>query len=168
MEEIGVLRTIPLFAGALAAEQLATLASATRLITFTAGSVLMWQGEAGDSMFAIVEGDALVIARDRSGTDVEVARLGAGDIVGEMSLLTGAKRRATVQAVNRVTALEIGKADLEPILGASPELVDRFAALMEARQAALDKAYDAAGHWNILGLDREHLAALIGRFFRRG
>ena len=48
------------------------------------------------------------------------------------------------------------------ICGANPELVHRFAEMMEERQAALDRAYDAAGHWNILGLGREPRVAKLG------
>ena len=166
MDITEVLRTIPFFASVLTSDKMAALAGQLRLVTFIEGAVLMWQADAGSSMFAIVDGEARVTARDRNGDDVEVAVLRAGDIVGEMSLLTGARRRATVLATSRVTALEIGKEALEPLLAASPGLVHRFAEVMEERQAALDRAYDSAGHWNILGLGREQVATLIGSFFK--
>ena len=69
-----------------------------------------------------------------------IARLGPGAIVGEMSLMTGARRSATVIAATEVEALEVTKPALAPILEASPDLVDRFAAVLKKRQAGLDRA----------------------------
>ena len=63
-----------------------------------------------------------------------VTDLFAGDFLGEMSLLTGAPRNATVTAVEPVAAYEIRKHVLAPVLAGSPTLVERLAETMEKRQ----------------------------------
>ena len=71
--------------------------------------------------------------------------------------MTGARRSANVTATTDVIALEVTKAALEPILDGSPALVERFAAMLKARQAELDQAYGAG---TISGM-------LAGRGFRQ-
>ena len=102
-----------------------------RRVDYDRGSTLMREGDSDDSLVVIAEGDVNVSVAGRPET---VATLGEGDIVGEMSLLTGAPRSATVTVVRPVVALEIGKADLEPLLIMSPSLFERFAAVVEKRR----------------------------------
>ncbi len=110
------LSTIPLFAGALDAELLAVLAAKARHVVFPAGSTLMNSGDFGVAMYVIIEGRVDVHVTTERGSDREIAELGSGDIVGEMSLMTGARRNASVEAETEVTALEITKVTLEEIL----------------------------------------------------
>ena len=72
------------------------MAACARERVFGAGQIIVRQGEAGDSMFLIGAGEARVTL-EPSGQ--EVARLGAGTYLGEMSMLTGDPRSATVSAV---------------------------------------------------------------------
>jgi CRP-like cAMP-binding protein len=58
-----------------------------------------------------------------------------GEVFGEISLLTGAPRSATVAAATDVVLYEVGKAQLDPILRARPDLADNLAAIMAKRQA---------------------------------
>ena len=96
-----------------------------------------------------------------------LARLGEGDVVGEMSLMTGARRSATVTAAGPVTALEVTKAAIEPILNDEPELVERFAAMLERRRAELDRIY-GAGSWSLFGLTQRDLLVAMQAFFAGG
>jgi len=88
--------------------------------SFPAGSVLMAQGEESDSMHIIVSGEVRV---ERSHPDltepIELAVLGPGQVVGEMGVLDGGPRSATVTAIADTETLEIAA----PLLG---ELVLRF------------------------------------------
>ncbi|MGZ8462868.1 MAG: cyclic nucleotide-binding domain-containing protein [Candidatus Deferrimicrobiaceae bacterium] len=60
--------------------------------------------------------------------------LGEGDVFGEMSLLTGEPRRATVVAAGEVWLIEIGKADGEPVLRSDPSLIGRFSDILARRE----------------------------------
>jgi CRP/FNR family cyclic AMP-dependent transcriptional regulator len=132
------LADIPLFAEALNAGQLRLLAADSRPALFLAGTYLMNQGEFGGSMFVIVKGEVSVTFAGEGGHDRSVAKLGPGEIVGEMSLFTGDRRTATVSAATNVEALEITKVSLERVFSKSPELVDRFAAVLAKRQGELN------------------------------
>ena len=102
-------------------------------VIFPAGSILMTEGDFATSMFAIVEGRVSVTVADQDGGERQVADLKAGDIVGEMSLMTGARRSATVTAETEVVTLEVTKFSLEAILARAPELIDRFGIAEEMR-----------------------------------
>jgi CRP/FNR family cyclic AMP-dependent transcriptional regulator len=155
-----VLSSIPLFAEVLDGPLLDALAHKSGIVIFPAGSILMTEGDFATSMFAIVEGTVSVSFADAHGGTHSVAALKAGDIVGEMSLMTGARRSATVVAISDVTALEITKYSLEVILTRAPELIDRFGEVLNRRQAELNQiAADA---------ERSHkddIVTQIKRFF---
>ena len=85
----------------------------------------------------------------------EVAVLATGDIVGEMSLMTGGSRTATVTALTVLKALEITKEPMAELLQKSPELLQNFSEVLTRRQMELhavahraaEKAPDA---WRLL------------------
>ena len=161
MEDIdarGVLAAIPLFAETLNPRQLDHLAAQCEPVFFPAGTFLISEGDFGDSMFAIVDGEASVTLHDDRGEEHGVASVKAGEIVGEMSILTGMRRKATVVAHTDVAALEITKPALEEMFARAPELIDRFGGVLAGRQAVLDRvAADAASH--------NDFASRIRRFF---
>ena len=98
--------------------------------------ILMQQGDPPSSAFLIIlEGAASVTLRGPDGgASQEAAILATGNIVGEMSLMTGAPRNATVTALTRMRVLEIPKDAIEAILKKSPELAERFSRVLVARQ----------------------------------
>ena len=103
----------------------------------------MREGDLGASMFAIVSGKVAVSVRERDG-ETRVAVLGPGDIVGEMSLFTGARRSATVTALKQVAVLEVGKEALDAVLAEEPDLIRRFAEVMEQRESELKSIHAEA------------------------
>jgi CRP-like cAMP-binding protein len=98
----------------------------------------MNQGDFGGSMFVLTEGVVDVAFVDQDGREQPVAKLGPGEVVGEMSLFTGDRRTATVIANGNVKAIEITKWSLERIFAKAPDLVDKFAAILAKRQAELN------------------------------
>ncbi|MBN9022282.1 MAG: cyclic nucleotide-binding domain-containing protein, partial [Rhizobiales bacterium] len=91
MEDIdahAVLAAIPLFAETLSERQLDRLAAQCEPTFFPKGTFLISEGDFGDSMFAVVAGDAAVTLHDARGDEHGVASVKPGEIVGEMSLLT--------------------------------------------------------------------------------
>ena len=107
------------------------------------------QDTEGTSLFVVADGEVEVLVRRSEGPDLRVATLGRGEVIGEMSLLTGEPRAATVRAVNGALVYEVGLHQYEPLLRAHPEWIDELAAIMEERlrdRHARLHAYDAPAH----------------------
>ena len=112
------------------------IAGAIRSRTFGDGESIVRQGEPGESMFIIASGRAVVVLEpDRR----EVATIESGGYFGEMSLLTGEPRTATVLARGDAVVLEIG-ADLFRHLGmTSPQAIEQVGVAAAARRIELEK-----------------------------
>jgi len=92
-----------------------------------AGEAIMRAGEAGDAMVLVVEGTATI---ERDGRKVPVA---PGELVGEIAVLDGGPRTATVVADSRVRVLEIGRDDLLRVLEADPKAATALIAVLASR-----------------------------------
>ena len=153
-------RRLRLFSDVLSPDQLDDLAADCRPCVFRAGSILMTQGDFGCSMFGILDGVVRVTFVDPHERENAVATLSAGQVVGEMALLTGERRTATVTARTEVVALEITKPAVERMFAKAPDLVESFAATLAIRRTMLDQiAADSSG------LLRETLVRQIRKVF---
>lgn len=119
----------------LSAEQRGRLLDGTRALVYAAGEAIVREGARGSSMFLLLRGEAVVTLAHASG---EVARLHDGDFFGEMSLLTGEPRTATVTAVTDCRLLEIGVEAFRRVALADPAIVEQVTAAVETRRAELD------------------------------
>jgi CRP-like cAMP-binding protein len=126
-----LLAAVPVL-GVLDRDELRAVARAARPLTLGPTERLVVQGEEGGSLFLIADGEVEVLLR-RDGRDVLVDTMGKGAVVGEMSLLTGEPRTATVRAREGAVAYEIGPRQYAPVLEAHPELVDVLARVMAGR-----------------------------------
>jgi small-conductance mechanosensitive channel/CRP-like cAMP-binding protein len=102
--------------------------------TYFPDETIVEEGTRGGSLFIITSGAVQVTKRSPKATAVEVTRLGSGDVIGEMSLLTGEPRSATVVALVQTSVIEVTKENLTPILQEVPGLTDRFAEVMLDRR----------------------------------
>ncbi len=127
-----ILRQQPLFKP-LSDVQLDALLPRGRVVHFGRGEKLIEQGAEAQSMFILVEGEASVVV-ERNGRQAQVASLKSGDCFGEMSLLTGEQRSATVIASQDCEAVEIGKPVLAQSLRDNPELLQKLSGLLAQRQ----------------------------------
>jgi CRP-like cAMP-binding protein len=130
-----VLRRVTLFA-ALDTHALAALARAARTVTYASGEVIVRQGQPGSSMFVIVRGGAVVILEPGG---QEIARLGDDAFFGEMSLLTGAPRTATVRTVDDSDLLEITAETFRTFVLATPAAVEQIGSAVARRAAELEE-----------------------------
>ena len=126
-------------------EDIELLSEGSRLLVFEAGTTIINEGEDGDSLFAIISGSVVVIKKDGE-FQVEVAQLRAGSEFGEMSLLTGEKRSATVKAITDTTVVEVSKHSMSPLLQKKPMLSKEFTKKMVQRKASTQKTLDEAVH----------------------
>ena len=131
---------VDLFAS-LTEDQRAQIAGATVTRVFGDGEAIVRQGEPGESMYVLCSGRvAVVIEPDRR----EVARIEKGGYFGEMSLLTGEPRSATVIARGEAVVLELN-ADLFRRFGLeSPQAIEQVGLAAVTRRTELDRAKSAA------------------------
>jgi hypothetical protein len=108
------LRSLELFAG-LTTRQLSHLAEVVREERYSAGATVVRQGDFEDCMYLIVSGEVRITRHTRT-----LARRGARDFFGEMSLFDGETRAATVTAVTRVRVLRLERRDLFQVMDEQP------------------------------------------------
>lgn len=102
-------------------EALVEVLASTEVRSYAAGDIIVTEGEPGSSLFLIVSGVVKVFTRTDDGINLQLAELGLGDFFGEVSLLTGKPRTATITAHTDVTAIELDRADFETIVKNHPE-----------------------------------------------
>lgn len=146
MERVLFLRKVPLFAE-LPPPDLLPVASVAREVAFDDGETIAEQGELGEEMHVIVDGEVSVVVREAGAVRVLATR-SVGDAVGEMSLLTSEPRIAGLVARGSVRALSIDRPGFESILRERPETalgVIRVLChrLTEARPGAQSEGTDA-------------------------
>lgn len=121
MERVLILRRVPLLAG-LSPADLQRVAGIATEQDFVDGEVICEQGETGDEMYMIVSGEVRVLVQKEGQADKEIARRTAGEIVGEMSLISGDTRNASVIALGDVRVLSINRLNFESLLRERPEV----------------------------------------------
>lgn len=168
--EQAFLHDVDLFA-ALSEEELAYLAQNERRLSFPKGAAVVRQGEAGQSLYMVKEGLLTVSIREDGGAETQVGQLTPGSFFGEMSLLTGEPRAATVTASIDAVVYEIDKDQLEPLLRARPELVEMLSRHLAERQMRNEErmthasAEEKEAHAESLA---EQLLGRISQFFGLG
>lgn len=138
LSEVDVLRSLP-------PEEVQAVVPYMTLVTFPAGDTVLRQGETGDALYVVDEGNVRV--RLEIGTDLGVE--GPGEAFGEMALLTGEPRAATVVAETPVKLLRLGKDDFDRVVQQSPRFKAAFEELAERHRAGLQVEHNALadGSW---------------------
>jgi Cyclic nucleotide-binding domain len=116
----------------LSPEELSELAAQARPLIAMPHERIIVQGADDDSLFIVADGEVEVLLR-RDGKDTLVDTMGRGSVFGEMSLLTGERRTATVRALDTAVVFEIGAQKYRPIIQAHPEWLDELAEEMADR-----------------------------------
>jgi CRP-like cAMP-binding protein len=129
-----LLAEVPIFS-MVPAEDIHRLALGARPLLLGPTQRFVVEGHEGTSLFLVGDGEVEVRRRRDDGTDWLVETMDRGEVVGEMALLTGEKRSATVRAVNETVIYEIGRQQYEPLLVNHPEWLEELARVMEERLA---------------------------------
>lgn len=134
-EEERLLASVDLFAS-LSQEIRHQIAVASPTAVFGSGEAIVRQGEEGQSMFVVMSGTVSVVLEP---SHDEVARIQAGGYFGEMSLLTGEPRSATVLAAGDTAVVEISANLFRRIAAVHPEAIEEIGIAAVARRAGLDQ-----------------------------
>ncbi len=109
------------------------LANEARLEAYGAEEDLVEQGAQGDSFFVILEGTARVLIRNPEGMEVQVATIGKYDYFGEMSLLTGEPRNATVRAIDDCIVAVLDREAFRHLIEANARVLEDLTDMVHAR-----------------------------------
>ncbi|MBP7262798.1 MAG: cyclic nucleotide-binding domain-containing protein [Spirochaetia bacterium] len=121
MNKENALARVSLFAN-LDAKYIKGIAQISTERTFQPGEHLMKQGEDGIGLFIILSGKVKIEKTDPAGKQVELASNGPGDIMGELAVLDGAKRTATVTAVEPTVCLVLAAWEFNSFMKTHPEV----------------------------------------------
>lgn len=146
------------------------------------GEAIVRKGEPSKELFVLERGSvAIEVPRDGGGRDgrdgregrdgrdggvVELAQLGVGQYFGEMGLLTGEPRSATVRAKSLCEVVVVDHSAFHDVLASHPEVVERMGALLASRQAQLDAASTVRGRSQAPEERSRRLISQIREFFK--
>lgn len=143
------IRDLPLLAR-LSEEDLQALASRGRVRRFAQGGVVFHEGDPGDALHVVVEGQVRITVLSTTGNEATVATMEAGDCFGEFALLDGRPRSATARASRATRTFVVTRADFIGWLAGRPAAA---LALLETLSLRLRKTDEALADMTFLDLE---------------
>lgn len=125
----------PLFRG-FSRDELGAVIKGLRLLTFEPGEIVVTAGEPGASLFVVTAGRVKAFVPDPSGHSRFVRELGEGEFFGEISILRGGPRTATITAATRSEVLELDRTTLDAICATHPHVREVLQEFHDRRAAA--------------------------------
>ena len=132
-DTVDLLSRVPIFSG-LSKKELQGLAQAVKEVNHREGAVLAREGESGLGFFLIVDGTARAEVGGRTRT-----RMGSGDFFGEISLLDGGPRTATVVAETPMTTLALTQWVFKSLIENNPSIASKMLKVMASRLRSSSK-----------------------------
>jgi small-conductance mechanosensitive channel/CRP-like cAMP-binding protein len=126
-------------------DELRSAAGRFRALHYAGGEKIIEEGAPGDSFFLIDSGEVQV-SKKMGGFSRELARLMEGQFFGEMALLTGEPRAASVVAASDVDVFVLDKTGFQDIIGANPEIAVDMSSILAERREALSQAQGDVTH----------------------
>ncbi|MFH1009247.1 MAG: Crp/Fnr family transcriptional regulator [Candidatus Latescibacterota bacterium] len=145
-----LLRRVTLFSG-LKEEELAALVEVTVRKTFQKHSVILLAEEEGNSLFIIQKGKVKVSILSEDGREIVLSILGEGEFFGEMSLLDGLPRSATVIALEDTEALVLRREELLRLIEQSPQIAIKLMAQLTIRLRKTDLKVEGLALLDVAG-----------------
>jgi CRP/FNR family cyclic AMP-dependent transcriptional regulator len=135
---IALLKTVPLFAG-LSRRHLRRIAGLAEQVRFGAGRTVVQNGSRGTGFYVIVEGEVKVTA---GYSNRAFARLGPGDFFGELALLDGGPRTASVVAQTPLVTIRIARPEFRKLLRSEPDVALKILEELSRRLRTVRSATD--------------------------
>ena len=145
-----LLRKVTIFSG-LMEEELDALAEVTVRKTFQKHSVILLAEEEGNSLFIIQKGRVKVSILSEDGREIVLALLGDGEFFGEMSLLDGLTRSATVIALEDTEAVMLRREDLIRLIERIPQISIKLMAELTIRIRRTDRKVESLALLDVAG-----------------
>ena len=123
-------------------EVVAKTASRMRILTFPPGAVVMRQGEPSDRFYVIAKGEAVVAHKGPSGSERALNTLHAGDYFGEVGILSGHTRNATVRAKTSLEVMVLDADSFKALMASSQATSDEVTRVAKSRERFEDGAAD--------------------------
>jgi CRP-like cAMP-binding protein len=167
---IKTLRRVEIFSK-LRDEELQALAERLKYSPFAKGNIIAKQGSVSHWLYIVINGDAEVYLELPQGGKRIVSVLGKGSFFGEMGMMTGAPRTASVVAKTDVECYRLDKEVFEDVLRARPSIADEMSHILVARRAELDAVLltlDAESAHQEISQQRSEILSTIKRFFSLG
>src|SRR5687768_17193895 len=152
------IRGIPIFS-ALSREDVAKVLGKLEEISFGAGEKIFSQGDQGDAFYLIQSGAVQVVVESGAGNSEVLAILGPRDWFGEMALLSGEPRSATIQSVKETTLWRLRREDWDELIEKHPTWLLQFCTTLSKRLSHVDRQY-STGREAFNSLAEEFYASL--------
>lgn len=134
---IDILAAVPLFSE-MSKRQLRSLADQAKIVRYPEGRTILAEGGSGvGSMFILLDGNARIVRRGRT-----IARIGPGDVFGELSILDGQPRSASVVTVSDVVTARLSRPAFLDTVRSDPNIALRMMEVLATRLRAKDGGRD--------------------------
>jgi len=147
--DLSVLREHSVIFAALSDEEAETVIRLARLVRYPARKVIIQEGACGDNLLILLRGRVKVGLISAEGKEVTLSLLAPGDVIGEMALLDGEARSASVTTLEECVFLSLARGDFLPFLERSPRVALKLLAALSKRLRATN---DLVGSLSFLGL----------------
>jgi len=166
-----ILSKVALFTS-LPADQITKLAEGSEVVVYGDGETVIREGDPGQSLYVVEDGHAEVEVLVNGSPHTLDVLMGPGDYFGEMSMLTGEPRSATIRAKGDLVLLCIDREDIAPVLEAWPRLMEEMSQVLARRRMDSDgyireKMSEAAEAEEVKAFSEKILHS-IRRFFGKG
>ena len=131
-DTIALMSRVPVFS-TLSREQLTHVVQVAMPRRYDAGTVVFKEGDEGSTCYIVRSGRARAIREHPDGRSITLAHFGPGDIFGEMAMLDGERRSATVETTEDTEAIAILSADMHRLLREHPEISVKLIAALGRR-----------------------------------
>ena len=129
---VNLLARIPFFTN-LPADELDRIMSELDAVNLRSGEILFEEGDTGERMYIVVSGELEILKAPNSDDELILNRIQAGEYIGEMSLITGAPRTASVRANGEAVLLSMSRAQLMDLLKRHPHMASDMVSVLSHR-----------------------------------
>jgi CRP-like cAMP-binding protein len=161
-----LLGSVPLFAE-LSAHELSTIGALARVRSYAGREAVVSQGDPADALFAIMRGRLKVVSCGPDGRDTVLGIMAEGEVFGEVALIDGGTRSATVTAIERCELLVLEREPFVELLQRTPSIAVKLLAVLARRLRRLSQRSEDAAFLDVPSRLARSLLDLASRFGER-